>query len=262
MGDSAGAQQQFRRSYGEGVGRLQATVRSPASRGLHGRISQATDRRDEGPDSWVAGTGGQTRLRIQALRCMHGVPRKRALGRKAHGQDHGKKNKAGLAHFLEEIADQYESAEKITLVMDNLNTHVPGSLYEAFAPDKAKALWDRFDFVYTPKHGSWLNVAEIELNVLSTQCLDRRIDDINVVRREVEAWQSFRDNKNARVNCSSPHPTHGSSSLGSIRHSMSDATLARSEAIMTPEPEPPPKYHVRPHHPPQRSPRKPLRRRG
>ena len=68
-------------------------------------------------------------------------------------------------------------------------------------PDKAKALWDRFDFVYTPITEDWLNVAEIELNVLSTQCLDRRIDDINVqVRREVEAWQSFRDNKNARVN--------------------------------------------------------------
>ena len=111
-----------------------------------------------------------------------------------------RRTKRDWAHFLEEIADQYESAEKITLVMDNLNTHVPGSLYEAFAPDKAKALWDRFDFVYTPKHGSGLNVAEIELNVLSTQCLDRRIDDINVVRREVEAWQSFRDNKNARVN--------------------------------------------------------------
>ena len=71
-----------------------------------------------------------------------------------------RRTKRDWAHFLEEIADQYESAEKITLVMDNLNTHVPGSLYEAFAPDKAKALWDRFDFVYTPKHGSWLNVAE------------------------------------------------------------------------------------------------------
>ena len=75
------------------------------------------------------------------------------------------------ACFIEEIADQYESAEKITLVMDNLNTHNPGSLYESFPPDKAKALWDRFQFVYTPKHGSWLNMAEIELNVLTGQCL-------------------------------------------------------------------------------------------
>ena len=104
------------------------------------------------------------------------------------------------AYFLEEIPTQYESADKITLVMDNLNTHSPGSLYETFQPDKAKAIWDRFEFVYTPKHGSWLNMAEIELNVLTGQCLNRRIDDIAVVRKEVLAWQEFRNNKNAKVN--------------------------------------------------------------
>jgi hypothetical protein len=104
------------------------------------------------------------------------------------------------AHFLEEIAAWYESALKIILVMDNLNTHTPGSLYETYPPEKAKALWDRFEFVYTPKHGSWLNVAEIELNVLTAQCLDRRIDDIDVVRREARAWQEHRNNKNAKVN--------------------------------------------------------------
>jgi hypothetical protein len=81
-----------------------------------------------------------------------------------------------------------------------LNTHVPGSLYETFQPDKAQAIWDRFEFVYTPKHGSWLNIAEIELNVLTGQCLNRRIDDIAVVRKEVLAWQNFRNNKNAKVN--------------------------------------------------------------
>ncbi len=111
-----------------------------------------------------------------------------------------RKTKQDWACFLEEIADQYERAEKITLVMDNLNTHVPGSLYETFQPDKAKAIWDRFEFVYTPKHGSWLNMAEIELNVLAGQCLNRRIDDIAVVRKEVLAWQKFRNNKNAKVN--------------------------------------------------------------
>lgn len=104
------------------------------------------------------------------------------------------------ASFLEEIADGYEGVERITLVMDNLSTHKPGSLYEAFPPCKAKALWDRFEFVYTPKHGSWLNMAEIELNVLTGQCLNRRIDDIDVVRREVRAWQEHRNNKNAKVN--------------------------------------------------------------
>jgi len=111
-----------------------------------------------------------------------------------------RRTKQDWAYFIEELAGQYESAEKITLVMDNLNTHVPGSLYETFAPDKARALWNRFEFVYTPKHGSWLNMAEIELNVLTRQCLSRRLDDIDVVRREVEAWGQHRDNKNAKIN--------------------------------------------------------------
>ena len=111
-----------------------------------------------------------------------------------------RKTKVGWACFIEEIAGKYESAEKITLVMDNLNTHNPGSLYEVFPPDKAKVLWARFEFVYTPKHGSWLNMAEIELDVLTGQCLNRRIDDIEIVRNEVAAWQKFRNNKNAKVN--------------------------------------------------------------
>lgn len=111
-----------------------------------------------------------------------------------------RKTKQDWAYFIEEIADQYETAEKITLVMDNLNTHEPGSFYEVFPPDKAKTIWDRFEFVYTPKHGSWLNIAEIELNVLSGQCLKRRIDNIEVVRREVVAWQNFRNNKDTKVN--------------------------------------------------------------
>ena len=111
-----------------------------------------------------------------------------------------RRTKRDWACFLEEIAGQYENAKKITLVMDNLNTHGPGSLYETFPPNKAKALWNRFEFVYTPKHGSWLNMAEIELNVLTRQCLNRRIDDIEVVRKEAQSWQEFRNNKNAKVN--------------------------------------------------------------
>ena len=111
-----------------------------------------------------------------------------------------RKTKKDWAHFVEKIAAQYENAEKITLVMDNLNTHTPGALYETFSPEKAKALWDRFDFVYTPKHGSWLNMAEIELNVLTGQCLKRRIEDIETVKKEVGAWQEARNNKNAKVN--------------------------------------------------------------
>jgi hypothetical protein len=110
------------------------------------------------------------------------------------------KTKVDWAFFVEKIASCYKNAEKITLVMDNLNTHTAGSLYEAFAPEKAKALWDRFQFVFTPKHGSWLNMAEIELNVLVGQCLKRRISEIEVMRSEVKAWESARNKMNAGVN--------------------------------------------------------------
>jgi len=109
------------------------------------------------------------------------------------------KTKVDWAQFLQEIAERYQDAQKITLVMDNLNTHSPGALYQTFPPDQAKALWDRFEFVYTPKHGSWLNVAEIELNVLIGQCLDRRIGSMNELREEVAAWQARRDQNHAKV---------------------------------------------------------------
>jgi hypothetical protein len=111
-----------------------------------------------------------------------------------------RRTKRDWAVFLQDIAASYPSAERITLVMDNLNTHTPGSLYEALAPEEAKELWDRFEFVCTPKHGSWLNMAEIEINVMVSQCLDRRIDSIETVRSEVSAWQARRDNLQAKVN--------------------------------------------------------------
>lgn len=111
-----------------------------------------------------------------------------------------RRTKLDWAVFLQDIAQSYPDAQRITLVMDNLNTHTPASLYEAFTPAQAKSLWDRFEFVYTPKHGSWLNVAEIEINVMVSQCLDRRIDSIETVRSEVTAWQARRDNLQAKVN--------------------------------------------------------------
>lgn len=83
--------------------------------------------------------------------------------------------------------------------MDNLNSHTPAALYETFYPEYAKTIWDRFEFVYTPKHGSWLNIAEIELNVLSRQCLNRRMDDVNVVKSEVAAWEQYRNSRESKV---------------------------------------------------------------
>jgi hypothetical protein len=111
-----------------------------------------------------------------------------------------RKQKQDWALFVEEIAHQYPQAEKITLVMDNYDTHKPGALYDTFPAEQAKAIWDRFEFAYTPKHGSWLNMAEIELNVLMGQCLAGRIDDIEEVKAQVKAWQEVRNNKEAKIN--------------------------------------------------------------
>lgn len=112
-----------------------------------------------------------------------------------------KKTKADWAHFVKEIADvHYPNVEKIKLVMDNYGTHKPAALYETFAPEEAKRIWDRFEFVYTPKHGSWLNMAEIELHVLMGQCLNRRIDNIKTMEKEAKAWQESRNNKEAKIN--------------------------------------------------------------
>jgi hypothetical protein len=111
-----------------------------------------------------------------------------------------RKQKQDWAFLVEEIASQYPDAEKITLVMDNYETHKPGALYEAFPAEKAKAIWDRFEFIYTPKHGSWLNMAEIELNVLMGQCLAGRIPDREKIKTQVKAWQESRNNKNAKIN--------------------------------------------------------------
>jgi hypothetical protein len=86
-------------------------------------------------------------------------------------------------------------AKKIKLVMDNFKTHVVLAFYEVFEPEKAKRLWNRFEFVLTPKHGSWLNIAEIELPVLIGQCLNRHIDSIDKVTTEIIAWQNHRKNK-------------------------------------------------------------------
>lgn len=110
-----------------------------------------------------------------------------------------RRDKIEWAHFVDDIARHYPDADKITLVMDNLNTHNPGAFYEAFPPERAKALWDRFEFVYTPKHGSWLNVAEIEINVMIRQCLARRIDNREELAAEVAAWQARRDQMKAKI---------------------------------------------------------------
>ena len=98
------------------------------------------------------------------------------------------------------VDEMYPDAQKIILVMDNLNTHKPASLYKAFPPEEARRIIKKLEIHYTPKHGSWLDVAEIELNVTTRQCLNRRISDIEQLRRELSAWEIERNILAAKVN--------------------------------------------------------------
>ncbi len=123
------------------------------------------------------------------------------------------------AHQIRHLVDvMYPRAERISLVMDNLNTHTGASLYKAFPPEEARRLLDKLEIHYTPKHGSWLNMAEIELSILSRQCLDRRIPDQKALRIEVATWQKNRNasarpmewrftNEEARVKLKKLYPT-------------------------------------------------------
>ena len=100
------------------------------------------------------------------------------------------------AYFIKGmLVERYPQATKVRLVMDNLNTHGAASLYETFEPEEARRLARRLEIHYTPKHGSWLNIAEIELSALNSQCLDRRIPDIHLMKTEVAAWQRDRNNR-------------------------------------------------------------------
>jgi hypothetical protein len=106
------------------------------------------------------------------------------------------KKRVDYAHCLQWLSDvRFVHADKIVLVNDNPNTHQAASLYQAFAPDEARRLMERFEFHYTPKHGSWLNMAETELSVLQKQCLDRRIPDMSAPSREVQAWSHLRNHQ-------------------------------------------------------------------
>ena len=111
-----------------------------------------------------------------------------------------RRTKLDWAHFVRELVDvHYPQAARLVLVMDNLNTHRPASLYEAFPPAEAKRIWDRLELHYTPVHGSWLNIAECEFSVLSSQCTNRRIPDQQALQTAIEAWQQERNHLGAPV---------------------------------------------------------------
>lgn len=108
-----------------------------------------------------------------------------------------KRGRLEWAHFMKEVISAYPDADRIRLVMDNLNTHSPASFYEAFPPEEARKLAEKLEIHYTPKHGSWLDIAEIGLSVMKSQCLDRRIPDLETMTEELSSWEISR---NARKN--------------------------------------------------------------
>jgi hypothetical protein len=111
-----------------------------------------------------------------------------------------RRTRRDYAGCVRELVDvYYPQAEKIRLVQDNLNTHDGASLYEAFAPEEARRLLDRIEFHYTPKHGSWLNMAETEIGIMTSQCLDRRLDSVAKVAAEVAPWEGKRNAREARI---------------------------------------------------------------
>lgn len=122
------------------------------------------------------------------------------LGGRRHIEITGRRTRSDWARFIKSMLEErYRDAEKVILVLDNLNTHSIASLYETFPPGEARRLAERLEIHYTPKHGSWLNIAEIELSALKTQCLDRRIPEIGMLRREVAAWEHHRNNQAIKI---------------------------------------------------------------
>lgn len=112
-----------------------------------------------------------------------------------------RRGKKDFAYFMKDlITRKYAKSEKLTIVLDNLNTHFESSFYETFSKEEADEILKKVNFVYTPKHASWLNMAEIEINVLETQCLDRRIGDEKTLKVEIKEWQKRRNKQKAKIN--------------------------------------------------------------
>ena len=187
----------FRLAHGGCAGRVHPPLRPALPAGLPGRDQPPTAGRcgDVAPPLPVA-PGLPARQDDEYVR--EGVCNLFLVCEPLRGWRHvtvsDRRTRLDWAACIQELVDvHYPDAEKIVLVMDNLNTHTPASLYEAFPPTEAKRLADKLEIHYTPKHGSWLNMAEIELSVLAEQCLDRRLPARPTLEREVAAWEAQRN---------------------------------------------------------------------
>ena len=193
LADSAPGERGVRRLHGRRSGGLRATVFGAAAGGLHGRDEQAVDREIAGETAGRARAARALGARVRALRRRADLPVSGALDRSAACRDWRASHTPGLG------ALDPGQAERIALVMGNLNTHGIESLYETFAPQEARNLAERLEIHYTPKHGSWLNMAEIELSALCGQCLNRRIEYLKTMRREIAAWEEDRNTRQSKI---------------------------------------------------------------
>ena len=198
MGDPARSQCRLRRRHGRRAGNLPEAARSRSSSRVFGRDLQAIDRRDARSDPAQARTTRSSRLRIPAQRrrqSLHDLCA--AGGLAARGGDrppHRRRLRESPQRLIRRAVPRRGKK-----VQDNLSTHTPTSLYAAFPAPEARRLVNRFEWRYTPKHGSWLDMAESELAVLTTQCLSRRIPDKQTLEKEVAAWESHRNKRHAKA---------------------------------------------------------------
>ncbi len=183
--------------------RMTRTGKAAATKLTHARILLLADEspggaaRSDGQIMDALGVSKNTVCRVRERFVEQGF--ESALVRKPPARTYARK-RIDFAAFVRELVDgRYKDAIKVVLVMDNLNTHSIASLYEAFAPAEARRIADKLEIHYTPRHGSWLNMAEIELSVLSRQCLDRRIADKATVVSEVGNWESVRNAAGSRI---------------------------------------------------------------
>jgi transposase len=190
----------IRLSDGGGAGAVQDAVRSRIPAGLPGRDLEAIDLRDARPRAEAARPRRPLRCRLQA----RGVRQLFLIFEPLRGWRHVviRRQKSALdwADVIAEVLEvHYPGATRVRLVVDDLNTHAGGSLYQAFPPERARGLYERLEIHYTPKHGSWLDMAEIELSILMGQCLNRRIGTDAELRREVAAWERPRNRVGSKI---------------------------------------------------------------
>ena len=211
MGDPAEGQQRVCRGDGRHAGRLYAATRSRLSAGLCGRDLEATPCRNACADPDESGTPARFDYEYERNGTANLFMMFAPLEGWRHVKVTDRHTAVEYAHVLKELADvHFANAKTIVLVQDNLNIHARASLYEAFPAPEARRLAERLEWHYTPKHGSWLDLAESELGILSSQCLDRRILDKQTIIDEIAAWVNDRNANHHQIQLAlhQPRRTH------------------------------------------------------